>query len=373
MGRYVAQSADHLKDTIYVGLVRGLFTTATPSLVMSLVFALCVGLVGTYYQDRAILVAGVVGIAASVVRLWTIARFKPEAFSDGLAPARARKLERWFAMAYMSFAASLGTYGALVFASPMPEVHMLVACLLVGYCAGVAAGIGLRPAIAIPAMLVAMVPAIIVAALRLEPMYVGMAAITSALLAAGCRSVLERHRLTVAEIGKRITFESLARRDELTQLPNRLALRESFERDFVRAPDHGLIAVHYLDLDGFKPVNDQFGHPVGDALLGAVSRRIDDLLRDGDIVARLGGDEFAILQRGLRHADETELMVQRLVHSLRQPFHVAGHDIRISACIGTVTSSDRNADLEYLLERADQALYAAKRRGKGSVERAAAA
>jgi len=199
-----------------------------------------------------------------------------------------------------------------------------------------------------------------------------MAAITSALLAAGCRSVLERNRLTVAEIGKRITFESLARRDELTQLPNRLALRETFERDVAQSSDHSLIAVHYLDLDGFKPVNDQFGHPVGDALLGAVSRRIDELLRDGDIVARLGGDEFAILQRGLRHADETELMVQRLMHALRQPFQIGEHEIRISACIGTVTSNDKRSDLEYLLERADQALYAAKRRGKGNVERAAA-
>ena len=369
----MTQPADHVTDTIYVGLVRGLFTTATPSLVMSVVFAVCVALVGSYYQNDMILAAGAVGIGASVVRLWTIMHFKAEAFSDELQPPRARKLERWFATAYMAFAASLGTYGAMVFASPLAEVHMLVACLLVGYCAGVAAGIGLRPGIAIPAMLVAMVPTIVVAALRLEPMYLGMAAITAALLAAGCRSVLERHRLTVAEIGKRITFESLARRDELTQLPNRLALRESFERDFVRASGHGLIAVHYLDLDGFKPVNDQFGHPVGDALLGAVSRRIDGLLRDGDIVARLGGDEFAILQRGLRHGDETELMVQRLMHSLRLPFNIAGHDIRISACIGTVTSSDRNTDLEYLLERADQALYAAKRRGKGNVERAAAA
>ncbi|MDO9490372.1 MAG: GGDEF domain-containing protein [Sphingomonadaceae bacterium] len=366
------QPNEDLKDTIYVELVRGLFATATPSMVMSVVFALCVALVAAYHESAPILAMGVAGVVASLVRLWTILRLRAEAFSHDLGAPRAHTLEQRFTTAYLSFALCLGAYGGLAFASPLPEVHMLVACVLVGYCAGVAAGIGLRPRIAIPAMIIAMAPAIGVALFRFDPMYVGMAMITSALLGAGCRSVRERHRLTIAEIGKRITFESLARRDDLTQLPNRLALRESFEREFMRSTDHSLIAVHYVDLDGFKPVNDQFGHPVGDALLGAVSRRIDDLLRDGDIVARLGGDEFAILQRGLRHIDETEMMVQRLMHSLRQPFQIGEHEIRISACIGTVTSNDRSSDLEYLLERADQALYAAKRRGKGSVERAAA-
>lgn len=368
----MTQPNDDLKDRIYVELVRGLFATATPSMVMSGVFAFCVGLVATYYEHAPILAVGVVGVAASLARLWVIVHFRTEAFSPGLGALRARTLERRFTAAYLTFAICLGAYGGMVFASALRDAHMLVACLLVGYCAGAAAGVGLRPRIAIPSMITAMGPAIAVATLRLEPMYVGMALVTSALLAAGCRSVSERHRLTMAEIGTRITFESLARRDDLTQLPNRLALRESFESDFMRAADAGLVAVHYLDLDGFKPVNDQFGHPVGDALLGAVSQRIGHLLRNGDLVARLGGDEFVILQYGLQHADETELMVQRLMHSLRQPFQIGAHDIRISACIGTVTTDDRHSDLEYLLERADQSLYAPKRRGRGNVERAAA-
>lgn len=368
----VQPSPDSLKDTVYIELVRGLFATAIPSFVMSVVFAVCVWLTASHGGNRLALAVGVVGLLVSAVRLGTIVAFKSEAFSADLTPRRARTLERRFMLAYLAFAACLGVYGGVLFAAPGAVAHMLTSCLLVGYCAGVAAGIGLRPGIAIPAMITAMAPAIVAATLRFEPMYLGMAAVTSALLAAGCRSVLERHRLTIAEIGKRITFESLARRDELTQLPNRLALRESFDADFARPSTDGLIAVHYLDLDGFKPVNDQYGHPTGDALLGAVSQRIRGILREGDVVARLGGDEFAILQRGLHRAEETELTVQRLLHALRQPFRIGSHDIRISACIGTVTTADRRCDLEYLLERADQALYAAKRQGSDRAERAAA-
>ncbi|MFC3711190.1 diguanylate cyclase domain-containing protein [Sphingoaurantiacus capsulatus] len=366
------QPADHLKQTIYVELVRGLFTTLTPSAVMSLVFLLCVALVASQGGSTLATGVGIAGIVASVARLATIAAFRGETFSPALTAPRARTLEHRFMAAYLSFALCLGAYGGVLFAGPGADIHMLTACLLVGYCAGVAAGIGLRPGIAIPSMIIAMAPAIIVAALSGAPLYIGMAAITGALLAAGCRSVLERHRLTIAEIGKRITFESLARRDELTELPNRLALREAFEGDFAGPAKGELIAVHYLDLDGFKPVNDRFGHPVGDALLVAVSERIREALLPGDIAARLGGDEFVILQRGLRHADETEMTVQRLLQALHRPFPLGGRDIRISACIGTVTTADTSRDLEYLLERADTALYAAKRRGAGRAERAAA-
>ncbi len=363
------QAADHLKHTTYVELVRGLFTTLIPSGVMTVVFLLCVVLVASEGGSMLATGVGLAGVVASVARLTVIALFRGEAFSPALTAARARTLEHRFMAAYLTFALCLGAYGGVLFAAPGADIHMLTACLLVGYCAGVAAGIGLRPGIAIPSMIIAMAPAIVVAALSGAPLYLGMAAITSALLAAGCRSVLERHRLTIAEIGKRITFESLARRDELTDLPNRLALREAFEEGFATK---GLIAVHYLDLDGFKPVNDRYGHPVGDALLIAVSDRIREALQPGDVAARLGGDEFVILQRGLRHADETELTVQRLLQALHKPFPLGGRDIRISACIGTVTTGDTSRDLEYLLERADAALYAAKRRGAGRAERAAA-
>lgn len=365
----MSQLSEDAPDRVYVEFVRGLFGTVISSALMSMVFALGVCLVIAATPDPVIIVVGGAGIAASVVRLAAVGALKPEAFGEDFGPVRARTLERRFAIAYFAFAACLGLFGARAFVLPSAEVHMLATCLLFGYCAGVAAGVGLRPGIALPSMAIAVGPTIIVAASRLEPMYVGMSIITLVLLGAGCRSVLARYHHVTMEIGKRITYESLARSDALTQLPNRLALRESFDADFAPSADSAKFAVHYLDLDGFKPVNDRFGHPVGDALLVAVGRRIEGLLRDSDIAARLGGDEFAILQRGVQQPAEADLLVARLIQSLAQPYRLGGRDVQISTCVGTVIAHSRKTDLEQLLERADKALYVAKRRGRGSAER----
>ncbi|MEG3180897.1 GGDEF domain-containing protein [Sphingomonas sp. LT1P40] len=369
----MVERAQKLNDVVYVELVRSLFATPLAPLIMSSVFTLAFVLIGTRHLDAVHIATGVAGIAASLARLVTVGWYRREALSDNLAPLRARLIERRFAVTYLAFAACLGVFGARVFTLALPEAHVLAVCVMVGYCAGAAAGVGLRPGIAIPSMLLAIGPTIVIAAIKGDILYLGMSIAAAALLAGGAQNVIARNRTTMAEIGKRVTFASLARQDGLTALPNRLGLREWFEAAFTLGPDTGAIAVHYLDLDGFKPVNDRYGHPVGDALLGAVGERLSDALRPADIAARLGGDEFAIIQSGLRRSEESELLAQRLVATLRRPFTIGGHVIEISTCIGTVIATDRTRDLEQLLMEADQALYRAKRRGRGSVEQSAAA
>lgn len=356
--------AESLKEAVYVELVRSLLATAVPALIMSASFILTVGLILDRFDDMPLRVSGAAGMIASAIRLAVVFRYRREARAVELQAARARVLEKRFAVPYLTFALCLGVFGSHVFLQPLPEAHMLTICLLVGYCAGVAAGTGLRPMIAIPAMVLAIGPAITISFLRHDGIYVGMAVIALALLAGGINSVLGRHRVTATEISKRMTFGSIARSDGLTELPNRLALREAFDERVTRAAE-GATAVHYLDLDGFKPVNDRYGHLVGDALLRAVAGRLSAALRSGDIAARLGGDEFAILQFGLSHPRESELLVQRIVSALRQPFSIGNHEIRISASVGTTVSTDRSSDLEQLLLEADKALYAAKRRRNG--------
>ncbi len=120
-------------------------------------------------------------------------------------------------------------------------------------------------------MMIAICPAIAIALLRYDALYAGMGTIAGAMLVGGVHSVFVRHRIACAEISKRLTFRSLSRRDGLTNLPNRLALRECCEERILAAPQDSFTALHYLDLDGFKPVNDQHGHPAGDALLRAVA------------------------------------------------------------------------------------------------------
>src|SRR5690606_19162274 len=153
----------------------------------------------------------------------------------------------------------------------------------------------------------------------------------------------------------------LARQDGLTRLPNRLALREYFEDHAALCPADRLVAVHYLDLDAFKPVNDRHGHATGDALLAAVGERLNGAVRAGDIVARLGGDEFAVLQFGLQRAEDARLLTLRADAALRQPFRIGDLSLRISVSIGTVTAAVGCSDLDAMLAEADRKLYEAKR------------
>lgn len=365
--------AESLKEAVYVELVRSVLATVVPSLIMSASFILAVALILHRFDDMPLRVSGAAGVIASAIRLAVVFRYRREARAAELQATRARVLEKRFALPYLTFALCLGAFGGHVFLRPLPEAHMLAICLLVGYCAGVAAGAGLRPKIAIPAMVLAIGPAIIISFLRHDAIYAGMAVIALALLAGGIHSVLVRHQVTATELSKRMTFGSIARCDGLTELPNRLALREWFDERVTQAAQDGVIAVHYLDLDGFKPVNDRYGHLAGDALLRAVAGRLSNALRTGDIAARLGGDEFAILQFGLSHPRESELLVQRIVSALRQPFSIGDHEIRISASVGTAVTADRSGDLEQLLLEADKALYAAKRGRKGPLGEIAAA
>lgn len=159
-------------------------------------------------------------------------------------------------------------------------------------------------------------------------------------------------------------FAALARHDDLTGLPNRLALRSHFE---VVAKGDRLdrIAVHCLDLDRFKPVNDRYGHPVGDALLKAVAGRLARLLRADDLAVRVGGDEFIILQVDVDHADQADMLARRIQRTIGAPYTIGGHHITIGTSVGYALSPDDGRSLEQLIASADAALCRIKRRGGG--------
>lgn len=357
--------AESLIESIRVELVRSLFDAFLPSAIMSAGFVVAGCLISWLTRDPMLALLVVLGAVAGVARLWVAWRYEAEALDPELTVARAKTLERHFAGAYFFFAIVLGVFGARVFAFPEPRIHMLMIGLLVGYAAGVAQLISLRPWIAFPSMLIAVTPGGVAALIYGDPLYMVTGAMTLALLAGGSQSVFKRHLNTSREIARRITFGELARLDALTELPNRLALREWFEERVTLNPKRGGVAVHCLDLNGFKPVNDAFGHPVGDQLLIAVAKRLAWAIQPKDIVARLGGDEFAVVQRDVGGDPDAEALAQRLVQALGQPFRIEGHVLRISTSVGFVVSSDNGQDLERLLARADEALYVAKRKGSG--------
>jgi diguanylate cyclase (GGDEF)-like protein len=127
-----------------------------------------------------------------------------------------------------------------------------------------------------------------------------------------------------------------------------------------------MLAVGYLDLDGFKPVNDRHGHAAGDRLLVEMAQRLKGTLRSGDTVARLGGDEFVVLMPGLHSREESEVLVDRILRAIAEPFEAAaGHVASLTASIGVRIVPPDDADPDTLLRQADQAMYAAKQEGRG--------
>ena len=155
---------------------------------------------------------------------------------------------------------------------------------------------------------------------------------------------------------------SLALRDPLTGLPNRVLLEDRIEQAFRRSRRSGepftLIAV---DLDGFKDVNDVRGHRAGDLVLKALARRFEAIIREVDTVARVGGDEFVVLSMGTGSDVRASALVSRLRHALRRPFRVDGAVVEIDGSIGWAVFPDEGATAEELLARADGQMYATKR------------
>jgi len=152
--------------------------------------------------------------------------------------------------------------------------------------------------------------------------------------------------------------------DVLTGLPNRSLLYDRFKQSVATAHrNHSSLAVCILDLDGFKLINDRYGHAIGDRLLVEVSERLKKIIRGEDTVARLGGDEFVILL-GLVHTNEVEMAMQRILTALSLAYTIDGIELNISASIGVTIYPKDDADIDSLLRHADQAMYRAKLRGR---------
>jgi diguanylate cyclase (GGDEF)-like protein len=155
----------------------------------------------------------------------------------------------------------------------------------------------------------------------------------------------------------------LARHDLLTNLPNRGLLLDRVEHALQLSRRRGTrVALLFIDLDGFKPVNDRFGHAAGDAVLIDVAQRLCGCVRQSDTVARLGGDEFAVLLEEIR-PEEVDSACERILSALARGAHVAGHQLALSASIGVVFG-DHGETSESMLRNADLAMYEAKSRGK---------
>jgi len=162
------------------------------------------------------------------------------------------------------------------------------------------------------------------------------------------------------------SMRQLATHDYLTGLPNRLLLYEHLDQALARFHRLGQsVALLYLDLDRFKPINDELGHHVGDAVIVTLADRIHAVVRDTDTPARIGGDEFAVLVEGFEAIEQLERVARRLIDAIREPITVEGIMVQVGVSIGIVAADGDTSEADQLLARADAAMYEAKARGRG--------
>jgi diguanylate cyclase (GGDEF)-like protein/PAS domain S-box-containing protein len=169
-------------------------------------------------------------------------------------------------------------------------------------------------------------------------------------------------------------IQRLAHHDSLTGLPNRLLFNDRLLQAISLAKrDAGQVALLYLDLDGFKPVNDALGHAAGDELLQGVAARIRRLLRDSDTVARIGGDEFTVILPGIGGREEAEAVAGKITAAVAAPYQLGGkkQSVNVGTSIGVAVYPADGLDADALIKAADAAMYSVKQAGNGSRFRAA--
>ena len=175
----------------------------------------------------------------------------------------------------------------------------------------------------------------------------------------------ERELLYAALFNTTTELTEIANNDELTGLPNRRLLEDRMAQAIKSAArTRQIVAVLFLDLDYFKMVNDTHGHPVGDQLLKLVAIRLKGLLRAEDTVARIGGDEFVILLSNLSSELQAITMAEKVVKVLTEPFQVTGKSLNIGVSVGVALYPEHDTNEKNLIRHADNAMYAAKRRGR---------
>ena len=177
------------------------------------------------------------------------------------------------------------------------------------------------------------------------------------------------HRVAQQASHERDMLKSLAHSDSLTGLVNRRGLNEALVGLVPHATAERMLAIYMLDLNGFKPVNDRYGHDVGDELLVAVGARLTAAVRTHDIVARVGGDEFVVVATDVPNEAKAVELGNKLLAVFQSPFRCDEHDCQVGVTIGYVLAPQDGVQISELLKSADAAMYAGKQRGKGVVVR----
>jgi diguanylate cyclase (GGDEF)-like protein len=364
-----------MPDAVYRDLIATLFTMTGPVIGFGVLYALVGLLVYLSGNDAAILALVATGACLTVCRALLIRSYH----KSGGANQTMEVLKRWerrYAVLTYAFAALIAILNLRVLSAHQPLVHLATVSLIFTFGAGIVSRNAGRPRLCLFSQAISVLPVaagMIIHATAGSPqslhaqffLFEGMLLIVVALMSIG--SVRHLYRSTVDHLTTKHDLATLARFDPLTGLANRLLVREAFQAKMTSCLPENQVAVHYLDLDGFKAINDQFGHPAGDRLLVQAAQRLTATIRSDDVVARLGGDEFLVLQPGVQHPDQAQLLARRMIKQLSEPYSIEGTDMRVSVSIGIALAPTNGLDLDHLMECADGALYRSKAKGKAQV------
>jgi diguanylate cyclase (GGDEF)-like protein/PAS domain S-box-containing protein len=189
------------------------------------------------------------------------------------------------------------------------------------------------------------------------------------LVTAAIRDISARKKAVSAVRAMAQQMSYSAEHDFLTGLPNRMLLTDRVGQAIALAQRHGKrIAVLFLDLDGFKHVNDSLGHPIGDKLLQSVAKRLVECVRGSDTVSRQGGDEFVVLLSELERSEDAAIMARRMLQAVAAVHSVGQHELRVTISIGVSVYPEDGQDAETLVKNADTAMYQAKEKGRQSYQ-----
>jgi diguanylate cyclase (GGDEF)-like protein len=372
--RIIRACAERFPSGVHRELVAMLYTTVAPLIMVGVIAAAIGAIVAVRLGSLGIALVAVGIMAWTACRLALLLAYRKRAATYKMNGVEVRRFEALYAAGSIGSGLLLGGMNFAALRGEDAGIHMLTSALIFGYGAGLVVRISVRPMIFAASLTASVVPSIAGLLMHIgEPTQHGIPYGATALLycafaLGSAESARFLYRSTVNQLVTARTLAGLARQDVLTGLANRLLLRERFDESIAAISRAGdLVALHLLDLDRFKPVNDRYGHPTGDAVLKAVADRLSSLIRPGDTAGRIGGDEFAIIQTAIRDVSQAQVLADRIVEALAAPFEVGSASINIGTSIGIAFAPRDGLDLEHLSSRADAALYAAKGRARGTV------
>ena len=374
--RRLRHSDQAIAASVRETLVESLYASPQSLVIGAVTSSAIVAIVALVSRTPSMLACAVAIAIVASIRVGDAVRPKRHAPPGSPTTGRwARRQEFIYRAGAVCYSALLGTFGMLTLVNSGNGVLQLLAVTTtIGYAAGIAGRNAGRPWIALAQLCFASLPLAAGLIVSLEPLKIALAIVILLFVVAMMDITLQTYgvilKATVVSREKAALAEhhaAMARRDDLTGVANRTAFREQFEARLQALGDADRrLAIHWMDLDRFKEINDSFGHLAGNALLAGVARRLDEAFAGAGIVARLGGDEFAVVCE-IAEPEDALTTGRRIIDLVELPVQHNGRMLHIGASLGIAIAPADGRDADTLLKNADLALYRAKDSGRGQM------